>query len=51
MWSNAAAFGYAIEAMKRAGCQRDTINKTLTAMYYVMDEISVDEAAERYRNY
>ena len=51
VWSNDAAFGYVIEAMKRVGCRRDTINKTLTAMYYVMDELGVDEAAERYRNY
>ena len=51
VWSNDAAFGYVIEAMKRVGCRRDTINKTLTAMYYVMDEMSVDEAAERYRNF
>lgn len=51
VWSNDAAFGYAIEAMKRVGCRRATIDKVLTAMYYVMDELAVEEAAERYRNY
>ena len=51
VWSNDAAFGYAIEAMKRAGCRRATISKVLTAMFYSMDTMSVDEAAERYRNY
>lgn len=51
VWSNDAAFGYVIEAMKRVGCRRTTIDKVLTAMYYVMDELAVDEAAERYRNY
>ena len=51
VWSNDAAYGYAIEAMQRAGCRRATINKALTAMYYVMDEMSVDKAAERFRDF
>ena len=51
VWSNEAAYGYVIEAMERAGCRRATISKVLTAMFYSMDTMSVDEAAERYRNY
>lgn len=51
VWSNDAAYGYAITAMERAGCRRATIDKVLTAMYHSMDEMSVDKAAERFRNY
>jgi hypothetical protein len=49
-WSNQSAFGYAILAAERAGIPSDQINRLVRSMHNRFDMITLEEAAEAYRN-
>ncbi|EJW15627.1 hypothetical protein M5X00_28145 [Paenibacillus alvei] len=48
-WSNQACFGYMILAAQKAGLEEDQIREITRKMHRVHDEVSVEEAAQYYR--
>lgn len=45
-WSNAACFGYMIEAMRRACYGDDSIQEMISTMKCVFDDTTVEEAKD-----
>ena len=50
IWDNDAAKGYALAAAEKIGMDAEQIEKLLDAMTAVFGGMSVDEAAEHYKN-
>lgn len=48
IWSNDACYGYCIEAMERAGVDRETIAKVVRGLYRAFDELTVEEAERKW---
>lgn len=46
IWSNDAAKGYAIRAMKKAGLDPDQIRAVLRELRYAFDDLTVEEAEQ-----
>lgn len=51
IWSNDACQGYFIKAAQSAGLNQSAIQKVLQEFHRVFKEISVDRAAEIYREF
>ena len=49
MWSNQACFGYLILAAEKAGLNEEEIKKIVKKMHRTHDEVSIEKAAEYYR--
>ena len=50
IWSNSACKGYAIKAGERAGLTPDQIERLVTALSRIFDDISTEEAEQIYEN-
>lgn len=48
-WSNQSAFGYAITAASRMGMSEHDKQRLVRSLHRTFDEVSVEEAAESYR--
>ena len=48
IWTNDACYGYCIEAMERAGVDRETITKVVRGLHQAFDELTVEEAERKW---
>ena len=48
IWTNDACYGYCIEAMERAGVDRETIAKVVRGLHQAFDELTVEEAERKW---
>lgn len=48
IWSNEACRGYCVDAMERAGLDRETIGKVLSGLHEAFDELTVEEAERKW---
>lgn len=51
IWTNDAAYGYCISAMEAAGYKREEIRDMLHYMHSAFEELTVEEAEQKYINW
>lgn len=48
IWSNDACYGYCIEALERAGFDRETIMRVRSCLHDAFEELTVEEAERKW---
>ncbi len=48
IWSNSAALGYLLHAIQMEGIDMKTQTRLMNSMYAAFDELTIDEAEQKY---
>lgn len=48
VWSNEACRGYCVRAMENAGLDRETIKGVLRGLHWAFDELTVEDAEQKW---
>lgn len=51
IWSNNACYGYCIQAMRNAGFTEKKINEMISHLHSAFDELTVEEAEDKWLSY